>query len=183
MGHSVNNYQCLRINDNRLSSIVPNARLLFVTVLVFTWITIVIHQNITSATLVCFIQLRGVVCVFRAAVQSVFHTGKRLMNNHRIAERSCFEAKYTLLSAISDAISRAFSASELLDCIRLLDPRTENFPGVYKDLIENRSGNNNIFPTLWKPLGYSVNNKQCFFVFSLAFSMMVILLRKNTNPW
>ncbi len=47
------------ITDKR----VPNARLLYVTIIVFTLITIVIHQNLVSATLASFIQPRAVVCV------------------------------------------------------------------------------------------------------------------------
>ncbi len=41
---------------------VPNARLLYVTIIVFTLITIVIHQNLANATLDSFIQPRAVHC-------------------------------------------------------------------------------------------------------------------------
>lgn len=41
----------------------PSVWLLYITVIVFTLITIVIHQTLTSATLACFIQPRAVVCV------------------------------------------------------------------------------------------------------------------------
>ncbi len=41
----------------------PNAGLLYVAIITFTLITIVIHQNLASATLASFIQPRAVVCV------------------------------------------------------------------------------------------------------------------------
>lgn len=73
---------------NQLMSRVLTVRLLYVTAIVFTLIAILIHQNVTSETLVCFTQSRNVVYVSSGHtavgyfdIPSVFHIARSKSQN------------------------------------------------------------------------------------------------------